>query len=162
MPFYLRGLWGSQFSRSSSKLKARRNAPLHRSVVVAFGKPLPKDTPGDVLKRRIFEQATHSWQHAINELTTLPEAWIRSVKRRPGEPALSDFFSRPLNAGQALTESLLLTKRIRKLNAGPNAGLLLPSTAGHQSRHGGHAAPAPALKSSTQKVLRSCPPAPPR
>ncbi|HBM28829.1 MAG TPA: hypothetical protein DDZ92_08085, partial [Halomonas sp.] len=37
VPFYLRGLWGSQFSRSSSKLKELRNAPLHRSVVVAFG-----------------------------------------------------------------------------------------------------------------------------
>ncbi|MGM0826009.1 MAG: acyl-[ACP]--phospholipid O-acyltransferase [Pseudomonadota bacterium] len=128
VPFYLRGLWGSQFSRSSSKLKELRNAPLHRSVVVAFGKPLPKDTPADVLKRRIFEQATHSWQHAINELPTLPEAWISSVKRRPGEPALSDSFSRPLNAGQALTASLLLAKRIRKLNAGPNVGLLLPTS----------------------------------
>ncbi|WP_244511427.1 acyl-[ACP]--phospholipid O-acyltransferase [Vreelandella arcis] len=128
VPFYLRGLWGSQFSRSSSKIKELRNSPLHRSVVVAFGKPLPKDTPADVLKLRIFEQATNSWQHAINELPSLPEAWIRSVKRRPGELALSDSLSRPLNAAQALTASLLLAKRIRKLTSGQNVGLLLPTS----------------------------------
>ncbi|TVP44715.1 MAG: MFS transporter [Halomonas sp.] len=128
VPFYLRGLWGSQFSRSSSKFKELRNAPLHRSVVVAFGKPLAKDTAADVLKRRIFEQATHSWQHAIDELPTLPEAWIRSVKRGPSEPSLADTNSPPLNASQALSASLLLAKRIQKLNPGPNVGLLLPTS----------------------------------
>lgn len=128
VPFYLRGLWGSQFSRSSSKLKELRNAPLHRSVVVAFGKPLAKDTPADVLKRRIFEQATHSWHHAVDELPTLAEAWIRSVKRGPSEPSLTDTISRPLNASQALTASLLIAKRIRKLNPGQNVGLLLPTS----------------------------------
>ncbi|MEC4766479.1 acyl-[ACP]--phospholipid O-acyltransferase [Halomonas sp. CUBES01] len=128
VPFYLRGLWGSQFSRSSSKLKELRNAPLHRSVVVAFGKPLPKDTPADVLKRRIFEQATRSWQQAMGELLSLPNAWIQSVKRRPGELALADNLGRPLNASQALTASLLMAKRIRKLNPGQNVGLLLPTS----------------------------------
>ncbi|AVI62526.1 acyl-[ACP]--phospholipid O-acyltransferase [Halomonas sp. GFAJ-1] len=127
VPFYLRGLWGSQFSRSSSKHKELRNAPLHRSVVVAFGKPLAKDTSADVLKRRIFEQATHSWQHAVDELPTLSEAWIRSVKRNPSAPALTDP-SRSLNASQALTTSLLLAKRIRKLAPGKNVGLLLPTS----------------------------------
>lgn len=128
VPFYLRGLWGSQFSRSSSKLKELRNAPLHRSVVVAFGKPLSKDTPADVLKRRIFEQATNSWQHAIDELPSLPDAWIRSVKRNLGAQALTDTLSHPLTAGQALTASLLIAKRIHTLTPGQNVGLLLPNS----------------------------------
>ena len=128
VPFYLRGLWGSQFSHSSSKLKELRNAPLHRSVVVAFGKPLPKDTPADVLKRRIFEQASRSWQRAMGELPTLANAWIQSVKRRPGELALADTLGRPLSASQALTASALLSKRILKLCPGQNVGLLLPTS----------------------------------
>ncbi|MBZ5487292.1 acyl-[ACP]--phospholipid O-acyltransferase [Halomonas aquamarina] len=128
VPFYLRGLWGSQFSRSSSKLKALRNAPLHRSVIVAFGEPLPKETPADVLKRRIFEQATRSWQHAMDDLQTLPDAWIKSVKRRPGELALADSLSRPLKAGTALAASLLMARRIRKLSPAQNVGLLLPTS----------------------------------
>ncbi|CAM3668382.1 acyl-[ACP]--phospholipid O-acyltransferase [Halomonas sp. FME1] len=128
IPFYLRGLWGSQFSHSSSKLKELRNAPLHRSVVVAFGKPLPKDTPADVLKRRIFEQASRSWQRAMGELPTLANAWIQSVKRRPGKLALADILGRPLSASQALTASVLLSKRIRKHCPGQNVGLLLPTS----------------------------------
>ncbi len=128
VPFYLRGLWGSQFSRSSSKLKALRNAPLHRSVIVAFGEPLPKETPADVLKRRIFDQATRSWQHAMDDLQTLPDAWIRSVKRRPGELALADSLSRPLKAGTALAASLMMARRIRKLSPAQNVGLLLPTS----------------------------------
>ena len=128
VPFYLRGLWGSQFSRSSSKLKEMRNAPLHRSVIVAFGKPLPKDTPADVLKRRIFEQATRSWQRAMDELPTLPNAWIQTVKRRPSDLALADTLGSPLNASQALSASLLLAKRIHKLNPSQNVGLLLPTS----------------------------------
>ncbi|RUR39307.1 acyl-[ACP]--phospholipid O-acyltransferase [Vreelandella populi] len=128
VPFYLRGLWGSQFSRSSSKLKVLRNAPLHRSVIVAFGGPLPKETRADVLKRRIFDQATRSWQHAMDDLQTLPDAWIRSVKRRPGELALADSLSRPLKAATALTASLLMAKRIRKLSLAQNVGLLLPTS----------------------------------
>ncbi|MFU1517753.1 acyl-[ACP]--phospholipid O-acyltransferase [Vreelandella alkaliphila] len=128
VPFYLRGLWGSQFSRSSSKLKELRNAPLHRSIVVAFGKPLPKDTPADVLKQRIFEQATNSWQHAIDELPSLPDAWIRSVKRNLAAQALTDSLSRPLTAGQALTASLLIAKRIHTLTPEQNVGLLLPNS----------------------------------
>lgn len=127
VPFYLRGLWGSQFSRSSSKLKELRNAPLHRSVVVAFGNPIPKDTPADVLKRRIFEQATRSWQRAMDELPTLPNAWIQSIKRRPSELTLADAQGSTLDASQALTASLLLAKRIRKLTPRQNIGLLLPS-----------------------------------
>jgi acyl-[acyl-carrier-protein]-phospholipid O-acyltransferase/long-chain-fatty-acid--[acyl-carrier-protein] ligase len=128
VPFYLRGLWGSQFSRSSSQLKTLRNAPLHRSVIVAFGKPIPKDTPADILKRRIFEQATRSWQKAMGDLPTLPNAWIQSVKRRPSDLALADTLGKPLNASQALTASLLLAKQLRRLNPGNNIGLLLPTS----------------------------------
>lgn len=128
VPFYLRGLWGSQFSHSSSKLKELRYAPLHRSIVVVFGQTLPKETPADVLKRRIFEQATRSWQLSMENLHTLPDAWIRSVKRRPGKLALADTISRPLSAAKALTASILMAKRIRKQSKAQNVGLLLPTS----------------------------------
>ena len=41
LPFYLRGLWGSRFSRSSEKLRQIRNTRLRNEVIVAFGAPLP-------------------------------------------------------------------------------------------------------------------------
>lgn len=128
VPFYLRGLWGSQFSRSSSKLKELRGTPLHRSVIVAFGQPLPKTTTADVLKRRIFDQTVRSWQHYMEDLPSLPDAWIESVKRRTGELALADGLGKPLNAAEALAGSLAISRRIVKLSPEQNIGVLLPTS----------------------------------
>ncbi len=127
IPFYLRGLWGSQFSRSSSKLKELRGSPLHRSVILAFGRPLPKDTPADVLKRRIFDQAARSWQHYVDELPTLADAWVEAVKRRPGELAIADGLGKPLNAAQALAGSLAMARRFAQCRES-TLGLLLPTS----------------------------------
>nr|WP_019366857.1 acyl-[ACP]--phospholipid O-acyltransferase [Pseudomonas luteola] len=130
VPFYLRGLWGSQFSRSSSKLKELRDSPLHRSVVVAFGKTLPKDTPADVLKRRIFDQTIRSWQIYMEDLPTLADAWIETVKRRSGQLAIADSLGKPMKAAQALAASSAMARRITKLSPEQNVGLLLPTSAG--------------------------------
>ncbi|WP_252106439.1 MULTISPECIES: MFS transporter [unclassified Halomonas] len=126
VPFYLRGLWGSQFSRSSERLKTLRKAPLHRSIVVAFGEALAKNTPADVLKRRIFDQATRSWHYALEDLDTLGDAWIKSVKRRPKEPAMIDTARRSLSARQALGKSFMLARWLAPLSPQAPLGLLLP------------------------------------
>ncbi|WP_110666353.1 acyl-[ACP]--phospholipid O-acyltransferase [Salinicola halophilus] len=131
VPFYLRGLWGSQFSRSSSKLKALRDAPLHRAVVVAFGAPMPRTTSAAVIKRRIVEQATHSWQRAMAGLPTLPQAWIRSVKRAPRALALTDADDHRFDARGALIASLLMAGQLRQRSRNNDEsdwriGLLLP------------------------------------
>jgi acyl-[acyl-carrier-protein]-phospholipid O-acyltransferase/long-chain-fatty-acid--[acyl-carrier-protein] ligase len=128
VPFYLRGLWGSQFSRASGKLKELRGGPLHREVVVAFGRPLAKDTPADVLKRRVFDQAVRSWQHYIDELPTLADAWIDAVKRRSGQLALADGIGKPLKAGEALAASIAMSRRFARLSPERNVGLLLPTS----------------------------------
>ncbi|MBB3102747.1 acyl-[ACP]--phospholipid O-acyltransferase [Azomonas macrocytogenes] len=130
VPFYLRGLWGSQFSRSSGKLKELRESAWHRTVIVAFGEPLPKDTTADVVKRRIFDQTIRSWLHYVEELPSLADAWIDCVKRRPGELALADNLSKPLKAAQALAASCVMARRLRKLSPEQNIGLLLPTSSG--------------------------------
>jgi len=43
VPFYLRGLWGSRFSRSSERLRRGRTL-LAREVVVDFGAPISRNT----------------------------------------------------------------------------------------------------------------------
>ena len=40
VPFYLHGLWGSRFSRSSGFLKDSRQSGFKRDIIVAFGKPM--------------------------------------------------------------------------------------------------------------------------
>lgn len=130
-PFYLRGLWGSQFSRSSDKLKNNRSSGLTRDIIVAFGEPLSKNTTADVLKRRVFDLSITSWQEYTESLPTLPHAWIDTVKAMGNEMAIADTLSpEPLSANQALTAAIAFARRIRKLSPEQNVGLLLPTSAG--------------------------------
>jgi acyl-[acyl-carrier-protein]-phospholipid O-acyltransferase/long-chain-fatty-acid--[acyl-carrier-protein] ligase len=130
VPFYLRGLWGSQFSRSSDQLKNIRSAGLFRDLIVAFGEPLPKSTAADVVKRRVFDISINAWQEHILTMDTIPDAWISTVKRMGSEMAIADTLGDPLSARQALTASIAFSKRITKLSPEQNIGLLLPTSAG--------------------------------
>lgn len=130
VPFYLRGLWGSQFSRSSARVKANSSL-LNRDLIVAFGAPLPKTTTADVLKRRVFDLSIASWEEHIKTLPTISRAWIASAKRTGGNLALADFtMDRELSGTQALAGSLMLAQRIRGKKDEQNIGILLPTSAG--------------------------------
>src|SRR5690606_38965118 len=85
VPFYLRGLWGSQFSRSSARLKASSTSILTRDLMVAFGPPLPKDTKADVLKRRVFDLSIATWQEHVRALPTISSMWIATAKKTSGK-----------------------------------------------------------------------------
>jgi acyl-[acyl-carrier-protein]-phospholipid O-acyltransferase / long-chain-fatty-acid--[acyl-carrier-protein] ligase len=128
VPFYLRGLWGSQFSRSSDQLKTARKSGLVRDIIVAFGAPLPKETNADVLKRRVFDLSIEAWHEYVNELPTIAHAWIDTVKRVDNNMAIADTLSDPLSATQALSASIAFSKRIKKQSTENNIGLLLPTS----------------------------------
>ena len=130
VPFYLRGLWGSQFSRSSARVKANSSL-LNRDLIVAFGAPLPKTTTADVLKRRVFDLSIASWEEHIKTLPTISRAWIASAKRTGSNLALADFtMDRELSGNQALAGSLMLARRVNVKKDEHNIGVLLPTSAG--------------------------------
>lgn len=128
VPFYLRGLWGSQFSRSSTTLKLNRSSGLFRDIIVAFGPSLDKTTPADILKRKVFDLSITAWQQHINHLPTLPHAWIDTAKRQGSEMAIADTQAEPLSATRLLAAVLVFSKRIRAISPEPRIGLLLPTS----------------------------------
>ncbi len=130
IPFYLRGLWGSQFSHSSEKLKTIRSRGRFRSLIVAFGSPLPKDTGVDILKRRVFDLSIEAWQQHVNDLPSIPHAWIDTVKRVGSEMAIADTLAEPLSGTQALCASIAFSKRINSISSEQTIGLLLPTSSG--------------------------------
>ncbi len=130
VPFYLRGLWGSQFSRSSARLKSARSSGLIRDIIVAFGQPLPKETPSDVLKRRVLDLSIASWQRYVDELPTLPAAWLESAKRVGSKLAIADTLGAPMTGAQVMTGVFCFARRIRATSPEQNVGLLLPASAG--------------------------------
>ncbi len=130
VPFYLRGLWGSQFSRSSDTLKKVKSTGLSRDLIVAFGPAISKETKADVLKRRVFDLSISSWQEYIDNLPTIGEQWIDTVKRQAKNLSLADTLGTRVNAYEALTGAQILARRIHKISPEKNIGLLLPTSVG--------------------------------
>lgn len=129
VPFYLRGLWGSRFSRSSERLQGFDNRGLKRDVIVAFGEPLPLDTRAETIKQKVTELSIHAWNEYTDSLETLPRAFIRTAKAAPSEWALTDFNGPVLNHRRLLTACILFSRRLKRIEE-QNVGLLLPTAAG--------------------------------
>jgi acyl-[acyl-carrier-protein]-phospholipid O-acyltransferase/long-chain-fatty-acid--[acyl-carrier-protein] ligase len=128
IPFYLRGLWGSQFSRASRRMTRNRRSGFKRDLIVAFGAPLAKNTPADVLKRRVFDLSISSWQAYVDDLPVIPKAWIDAAKRTGGGLSIADSLAGDLSGIEALTGAICLARRIGTERTAQNVGLLLPTS----------------------------------
>ena len=130
VPFYLRGLWGSAFSRSSARLRVLRGGGMRRDIVVAFGKPLPLATPAEQLKRRVFDLSIDSWERYTQTLETIPEAWLATAKRVKGDLSIADTLSGGLSGYRTIAGVLIIAGFVRRYAANQNVGLLLPTSNG--------------------------------
>lgn len=128
VPFYLRGLWGSQFSRSSEKLKSATRNSQRRELLVSFGESLLINTETELLKRRIFDLSITAWENYKQSLPSLADAWIESAKRVGSDMAIADTAARPLSATDALFQSILLSRQISRISTTQNIGILLPTS----------------------------------
>jgi acyl-[acyl-carrier-protein]-phospholipid O-acyltransferase / long-chain-fatty-acid--[acyl-carrier-protein] ligase len=128
LPFYLRGLWGSWFSRSSDKLKSIRGNGVKRDIIVSFGAPLPIDTSVENLKKHIFELSVDSWERYTQTLGSLPHEWLATVKRMASEPAVVDTLGDPLSFNKFAAVTICFARLFQKNSPEQNIGLLLPTT----------------------------------
>jgi acyl-[acyl-carrier-protein]-phospholipid O-acyltransferase / long-chain-fatty-acid--[acyl-carrier-protein] ligase len=129
LPFYLRGLWGSRFSRSSSHLKSLTHTRSRRDVIVAFGKPLALKSPASTVKSAVFDLSIDTWQSYTGALPPLAQAWINRVKQSGSADCLTDIQGNTtLSRRKALTVALLFARRIKEQSPEQNIGLLLPAS----------------------------------
>ncbi len=129
LPFHLRGLWGSRFSRSSKKLQENKNSKIRRNVIVAFGKPLPIGTKAHELKQHVFDLSIDSWEHYTNSMEPIPLAWMRTAKKRGTEICISDAKGGvSLNGYKTMAGVLSFSRIIAKRSPEQNIGLLVPTS----------------------------------
>ncbi|MEE9494558.1 MAG: acyl-[ACP]--phospholipid O-acyltransferase [Gammaproteobacteria bacterium] len=129
LPFYLRGLWGSRFSRSSDKLKADRDSgDDRRDVIIAFGEPLDIATHAAELKQKVFELSIHSWEEYTRSLPTLPIAFLETATRKRKQMAIADTSGKPMTYAQLSAAVLLFSRLINQYSKEQTVGLLLPTT----------------------------------
>ncbi len=132
LPFYLRGLWGSRFSRSSEKLQEIRSQRRRRDIIVAFGKPLAIDTTVHELKQHLFDLSMDAWDEYTKTLDPIPLAWMRAAKQTGSNLSITDAGpGATLSGYKMLTAVFSFSHLIAKRSPEQNIGLLLPtSTAG--------------------------------
>ena len=130
VPFYLHGLWGSRFSRSSGFLKEARQSGFKRDIIVAFGKPMPTDTTPDQLKRRVFDLSFTSWKNYSKTLDSIPVTWLKTAKRMSFQIAATDIIGEPLSHHKFITAVFAFSSLIKKKSPEQNIGLLVPASVG--------------------------------
>jgi len=130
LPFYLRGLWGSRFSRSSDNLQSlRQTSSLRRDIIVAFGKPLSIDCQAPAVKSAVFDLSIDTWQTYTESLATIAHAWIDRVKQNGAADCLTDIqTNNTLSRRKALTAALLFSRRFKQQSPEQNIALLLPTS----------------------------------
>jgi acyl-[acyl-carrier-protein]-phospholipid O-acyltransferase/long-chain-fatty-acid--[acyl-carrier-protein] ligase len=128
VPFYIRGLWGSKFSRSSETLKAQRSEGIFRDVIVAFAPAMPKETQAQQVKQTVFDLSVQSWTTHTEQFTNISSSWIDTVKRQSNKVALSDNMGIELSAKQLLVGAISLSKQIKSACEAQNVGLILPTS----------------------------------
>ena len=127
VPFYLRGLWGSKFSYADEHLRDSRSPSLKRDLIVAFGKPLPIETPADQLKQKVFELSITAWEAYTKRLDPLPLAWLRTVKRDLSDVCTVDASGVKLTRRRFAAATLAFAGAMKLDRDAQNVGLLLPA-----------------------------------
>ena len=126
VPFYLHGLWGSSLSRADQGMRDSRATDLKRDLIVAFGPPLPTDTPAKQLKQKVFELSITAWQAYSEQLPPIPLAWLRTAKRRASRPCVIDESCDTLSNFQMVAAVTGLGQHLGSVIKPSHVGVLLP------------------------------------
>ena len=127
VPFYLRGLWGSRFSRSTEKMRSLRDEGLQRDVIVAFGKPMTIESRTAQVKAAVRELSIRAWQQHTETLTPVAQSFVRMAKSLPNEWAIADVQGQPLSHRRLLTACTLFSRRLAKVES-QNLGIMMPTS----------------------------------
>lgn len=125
VPFYLRGLWGSRFSRSGDRLRSSRIGA--RNVIVSFGAPMSCEATASQVKHQVLELSIKALEASSESLDCIDHAFIRAMKSNESSWAGTNALAKPKSSAELLVSAYLCKKRVR-LSVQQNVGLLLPTS----------------------------------
>lgn len=127
VPFYLRGLWESSFSRASNKTKNKNE----KDICITFGKPMPKESTAVEVKKAVFDLSILAWEEYSKTLPSIQEAWIDRAKKVGNGLVMADSTGIELNGYKFMTGTFMIANALRNsLKTEQNVGILLPTSAG--------------------------------
>src|SRR5579862_965354 len=117
IPVHLDRLWGSIFSFERGRFFWKWPKSVPYPVTVSFGRPLATQATAQEVRLAILELGSDAVEHRRTQHDLLHLRFIRVAKRNWFSFAMADSTGEELTYGQALTGSLLLAGRIRRLGA---------------------------------------------
>lgn len=128
IPFYIRGLWESMFSRANKKYKKSKRT---NCVTVSYARPMRKVKANVIsVKKAVKALSMSSWKEHTQNLDTIPELVFDRLKQMKGDMIFADSTGVELSGYKFLTASILFKNILKRKVKGQNIGLLLPSSAG--------------------------------
>jgi len=127
VPFYIGGMWGTKFSRSTINFAEKNLTKSKKDVIVSFGKKEDINTSASDIKQSVFELSVDSWNSYIQEFKNIDDVYIDTVKQQGSKIALIDSSGEEYSYYKMFTLNILFKNIIEK-NSEQNIGLLLPTT----------------------------------
>ena len=127
VPFYLNGLWGSEFSRT------QRLKPVgvgRRPLQVQFGEGLADDTQAPAVKSAVMEASIDSWKRRAELQQNLGGEVLSSLRRGGSRIVLIDPISGALSSRKLGAGVLRMAAWLKRNEPAERVGLLLPPGAG--------------------------------
>ena len=126
VPFYIRGLWESMFSRANQKFKKSNKT---NSVTISFSRFMKKENANIIsVKKQIINLSTKSWQEHIKNLKPLNETIFDRLKELKNNMIFTDSTGLELSGHKFLTASIVFKNLLKKQIENQNVGILLPSS----------------------------------
>ena len=127
IPFYIQGLWGTNYSYSSSDMFGASS--VDRSVTVAFGEAIPANTPRNEVRAIVRQISIEAWRYSVNFVRPIAASWIHTCKKYvKNGPAIYNpdggHFSGYKLMGAVMAFRGLLWKKLGKNER--NVGIMLP------------------------------------
>jgi len=127
VPVSLDGVWGSVFSFDKGRFFWKVPHRWPYPVTVSFGRPLPPTATPFEVRQAVQELQSDAWQMRKSRMRPLARDFVHAARRHPWRFAMADGRAPRVSFGAALTRTVFLARRLRKVWDGQEmVGILLP------------------------------------
>ncbi|MBI3896563.1 MAG: MFS transporter [Acidobacteria bacterium] len=127
IPVNLDRVWGSVFSFEKGLFLWKLPRHIPYPITVSYGPPLPSTATAAEVRQAVQELHSTAFHYRKEQMRTLHRAFIRTARRHPFRFLMADGRVPWLRFGGALTKTVFLARRLRKVWQGQKmVGILLP------------------------------------
>ena len=127
VPVNLGGVWGSIFSFERGKFLWKLPRKIPYPVTVTFGMPMPPTSSAQGVRLAVQELGADAYHFRKRYMRPLHRSFVQTARRHPFRFAMADGRTPKLSFGGALTRTVFLARRLRRVWQGQKmVGILLP------------------------------------